>query len=806
MITESHFTEASDLDRCSSTLSSGGWSSQNSILNNPRNPQVWQPPGCMLHDFTAKEINTCTKTSKLVYIGDSTVRQLYWATVRKLDSRHADRGQTTARKHSNLLFADSQGTVVEFFWDPFLNSTTLSRELSPKKRPADSDTQKASFVILGGGLWHAKYLGAAYDEHFNKSLQGLTEFIGLPRSRHSNKFDTLSPSPTEKNIRVMLPVQKPLYERLSPERAQNMTHTRIDRLNDQLKSISVERGLPVAWAFSSMIEDQPTQYAEDGLHVTEFTADKMVRILLNLRCSSEDYTTKLFPLDGTCCRHYPRGHLLRQFLLFSSPLLLVCFLVMKSFICSAWSSEHPHIRTHDPNAHFLYPYPTIRALGIVIAAVLYSQMTDRTQIWDKLHKRGSLPDFLALCGLSLLPAAVLVRKTGSRSLSSSKVATAIFLSREQTDEWKGWMQFIILAYHYTGVSRVLWVYKLIRLLVGSYLFMTGFGHTVFFYRKADYSLRRSFSVLLRLNLLSYLLPYAMDTTYDFYYFAPLISFWYLVVYGTMAVWHSKNKSTTFLLAKFSIAAMLTICIIHWPWFLNLFWLLARIAKIHWNVEEWDFRLGLDAYIVYVGAICGILYVKYQEWESSSSEGKMQHVRLMIKILSAVSILGTIMLYVPVYLRTHKKEDYNRHHPYLSILPITTYVLFRNCSSSIRSKYSSVFAWLGRISLETFTLQFHIWMAADTKGVLSTGLNRSFSSSKGPYSLHQRLIGDWVDFTIVTVLFLWISWRVAGATQVIVDFVDKLSSDLDKPKSSRRTLLKIILGLLLFFWLLNVINA
>lgn len=36
---------------------------------------------------------------------------------------------------------------------------------------------------------------------------------------------------------------------------------------------------------------------------------------------------------------------------------------------------------------------------------------------------------------------------------------------------------------------------------------------------------------------------------------------------------------------------------------------------------------------------------------------------------------------------------------------------------LRTRYSSFFAWFGRISLELFLCQHHIWLAADTHGVL-----------------------------------------------------------------------------------------
>uniref|UniRef100_A0A182SUU9 Cas1p 10 TM acyl transferase domain-containing protein n=1 Tax=Anopheles maculatus TaxID=74869 RepID=A0A182SUU9_9DIPT len=36
---------------------------------------------------------------------------------------------------------------------------------------------------------------------------------------------------------------------------------------------------------------------------------------------------------------------------------------------------------------------------------------------------------------------------------------------------------------------------------------------------------------------------------------------------------------------------------------------------------------------------------------------------------------------------------------------------------MRTRYSSFFAWFGKISLELFLCQYHIWLAADRNGVL-----------------------------------------------------------------------------------------
>ena len=372
-----------------------------------------------------------------------------------------------------------------------------------------------------------------------------------------------------------------------------------------------------------------------------------------------------------------------------------------------------------------------------------------------------------------------------------------FLSRDQTEEWKGWMQFVILIYHYTGASQILWIYESVRLLVASYLFMTGYGHAIFFYKKRDYSFSRVAGVLIRINLLSCLLPYIMRTDYLFYYFAPLISFWFVIIYATMAIGQLRNVSLSFMIVKVIISAILVTTVMRIPGVLEIvFRFLEFTCRIHWNVTEWRFRVMLDAYVVYAGMLTGILSVGISDGlHGGRYPNEVGVVRVVCRHFSkfrtaSIAIAATIPpLYWLVARKFPDKYNYNWWHPYISSFPVLAFVILRNYSTYSRYFYSSIFAWLGRCSLETFVLQFHIWLAADTKGLLNTGLFARETSQ-------EQHDGRWEDFAMITTIFFWVSWRVAGATQDITAWI------IDTSEKKMIVRVGLILGMM---WICNLVG-
>ena len=754
-----------DRKHCGTTLAQGHWLPSPDPLLHGQKSYVWDSPGCLIHPYRKSDVDECFKASKIVLIGDSTVRQLYWALFRKIKGRLDEEGKQGSPVHTSLLFLPSSGASLEFLWDPFLNNT----DLSPHARAAATtqSTSKllhnASLVIVGGGLWHAKHLGDSYLQQFEGSVEKIVYNMCLNETPLGKLDNGLTMTGESKKLLLFTPVPDPSYAKLNESHAHGLTPDRINLLNEALKRRSETSELHVAWSHSLMARHREDAYDTSGVHVTDIVADRMVDVLLNVKCNTALSIKKRYPKDNTCCQEYVHS---------AGTLLSLLLLSLTVLFGSA-------LQFMDPNkiqritkwnilrkASYLLPREAVRAISILFCAVAHCFLSDRSHLWNKTQKSHSVDGFISLCSLCFLVGIFTWRLSASRlikprPLSEDRISS--FMSRIQTDEWKGWMQSTILIYHYFGVSHILWIYKIVRVLVASYVFMTGYGHTIFFYRKGDYSLTRLISVLLRVNILSCILSYAMNTDYMFYYFAPLVSFWYIVIFATMAICRSRNGNTLFLLCKIFVTAILTTTIINdTTLFDPLFQFFAQSARIHVELKEWRFRLRLDCLAVYSGMLFGLIHAKVQETGRHLTAEGMQIITERIKRSMLLVLALTVIFYIPLFLQTITKEAYNQWHPYLSPLPIMTFFILRNSSEFLRSRYSSAFARLGRCSLETFTLQFHIWLAADTKGLLSTGLFKG-----GPSLYHW---GHKVEFIVLTMIFLLASEEVAQATQIITDWI------------------------------------
>lgn len=125
-----------------------------------------------------------------------------------------------------------------------------------------------------------------------------------------------------------------------------------------------------------------------------------------------------------------------------------------------------------------------------------------------------------------------------------------------------------------------------------------------------------------------------------------------------------------------------------------------------DIREWWSRWRVDRYSVAWGLTFGAGLVALQ---------RIDHIPGTA--LSSVLALVSLIAYTTFTILCHSVSECEEIHSYVAFIPIIGYIALRNASLALRGKHSALLAGLGRISLETLVAQGHIWLAADSHGVL-----------------------------------------------------------------------------------------
>ena len=306
------------------------------------------------------------------------------------------------------------------------------------------------------------------------------------------------------------------------------------------------------------------------------------------------------------------------------------------------------------------------------------------------------------------------------------------LGREQTEEWKGWMQFIFLLYHYFHAEEV---YNSVRVMITCYVWMTGFGNFSFFYMKRDYGWLRVVQMLWRLNFAVLLLMWTHGNTYILYYICPMHTFYFLMVYVAMFLFADINHTKWGIRVKLFLLGVLILII----WDINgglfdfLFAFLGTDSVIGakgGSVWEWYFRTSLDHWSTYLGMIFALNFPVAEQYFNKAKAPSL--------FIGAV-IMGGLSVWWFYYYYMKDKMDYNLNHSYFAIIPLLAYIYFRNITPYVRSGVSMSLHELGKTTLETYLLQHHIWLSSNAKTL--------FTIVPGH---------PWINFALATILFFFVS--------------------------------------------------
>ncbi|RWS30776.1 hypothetical protein B4U80_10615 [Leptotrombidium deliense] len=695
--------------------------------------KVWQPYGCMIHSYSKLDSRMCMRyiaylggNNYISFVGDSRIRQLYEALVKLISSNDVNEEKFA---HKDLQFTDDDLRLnIEFLWRPLVNEsmfevydTWLRRDRSERPR----------IVITSSATWSIKTSNASLDEleHYKYNLTNLLI-----------KMDKLGQS-----SQVLWVLQDPVAPgKLNPSRKM-ITNEQIDLYNKAAMDVlrySVSEGVHI-WSSSRLVSQGYNDDQSDGLHMGSVALGYAVQMLLNMYCNDHmNYN------DGTCCSD-PESVTTIQVVTFA--FFGVCVIMAVAVVihrkCTSNKPRWQLLINEDENDNRLKEHisksyyelvTNLAKLGVIMG---FFFLCDRTNFFMKENKFYTHSNFF-------LPIAY-VFALGLFFTEESKYTTV--LHRDQTSEWKGWMQLVILTYHMTGASQVLPIYMHIRLLVTAYLFLSGFGHFTYFWHTGDFGLhrlwqsglkhfpiywrsqnnglKRLLEVLFRMNLLVVTLCLCMNRPYQFYYFVPLVSFWFLVIYITMSSIPQVTSASSetnpiqylYLVLKFvALFSLIIIVYMSEVFFEKIF--LTRPWKALFvttddSIKEWWFRWRIDRFSAPVGMLFAFGYnvLKQQNILDDHNHGNL-FSRGVALLASLASVIG-IFIYVIFAFVCRNKLECNEIHPYISFIPVVSYVSLRNISGLLRSRYSAFFAWFGNISLELFICQYHIWLSADTYGVL-----------------------------------------------------------------------------------------
>ncbi|UNI19138.1 N-acetylneuraminate 7-O(or 9-O)-acetyltransferase [Purpureocillium takamizusanense] len=760
-----------DPHRCRQLLEDGSWL-EPPDANGTRTPfKNWQPRGCKLRQYSNEDIHQCMEHRHMVFSGDSTTRQVFWAMGRLLDRDLANERRRTAKAHE-AYDMEFDGIRMLQIWNPFLKVGVETKEQRDLTHQLDlwqrerhnnvpvADQKSAALILLGFGSWYA--LEMFHDDAVGNFSDAFLKATEVMKSSDLPPFGSgpMVPRDGLGNEVFVAPVAPPFYDKLPSSRTgpKGIHKGEVEDIDQFLDSVADEKRIPLLRAYPALSRDQRgtmVDITDTGFHVIDSVAEVKATILLNARCNAKLHALDGSPYDGTCCTDYGRTTFVQLVLLGMGVLYVAVCVVLEVFDMLGRKVNSPFFNW---------------SACMLITALLACFLADRTQVFAKGNKQYVASEFAVLSILSGVLGVVTIRRMSPRrsdtdtSTSPATLDDAPPLSRDQTDEWKGWMQAAILIYHWTGASKSLPIYICIRLMVAAYLFQVGYGHTVFFLTKKDFSLRRVAAVLQRLNLLSCALPYVMNTNYMLYYFAPLVSFWFAIVYATLAIGSGYNDTGNAVIAKIAISAFVVAAVfLFTPISEWVFAILRAVFRIDWDLHEWQFRVSLDIFIVYIGMLAGMASVRSKLWSRLLVETKLS------------GLVGLVIVAGYWYLSNRyfaTKQEYNWWHPYASFVPIMGFVAARNVAAPVRVFYSRAFAWLGRCSLETFTLQFHLLLASDTKGVL----------------LLDGLAGDgslaadrWRHLIVIVPFFLWLSHATAEATGDLTTLLTCATAEQVKPE-------------------------
>ena len=275
-------------------------------------------------------------------------------------------------------------------------------------------------------------------------------------------------------------------------------------------------------------------------------------------------------------------------------------------------------------------------------------------------------------------------------------------------------------------------------------------------------------MFIRINYFPLLLSFFLSVPLELYYVVPLHTTGFVIAMVTCYVGYKMEKKLGWSYWKSRIASVGLCLLVH-----ILFYETPAVNFLLLFSKEYHFRFQADIYSAWLGMLCGLLWGKigeYMQWAHGFENDQRRHIASVVQCSVGVALIA---FWYGLFGHHADKFTYNPVHPYVFIFPVIGWLMIRNSTRYLTECHSSLLEFLGRNTLETYVLQFHLFMNHNVQNIPVIIPGSGSDGSAVMKFLNMLLCGS-----VFLTLAVW-ARKITVATQMsVVDLVKNLHGSTD----------------------------